>query len=240
MRNADRFYKKFNANSFLDPEYELVALHPEHFIPGGSPLTVYDATTSTYKNYVAASDQCLRESHDPSSPRFPTFRHHSPSRDYPKNLNVFLVIINAEIKFRRYFEMIRLQPAPTPLPNDVLSLMRRTMELVDLIYWKPTPTKGSSGEAIVADEITNSRRNRERFARPDPAKGIERGTSEEQQEEEEDRPRKATTSSRRKRLRWLADVDLETRRAYGTAIMGGHGGFLRLSSSWTMHTPVLA
>jgi hypothetical protein len=118
------------------------------------------------------------------------------------------------------------------------------MELVDLIYWKPAPTKGSSEEAIVADEITNRRTNRERFARPDPAKGIERGSSEEQEEEEEeeevDRPRTATTSSRRKRLRWLADVDLETRRAYGTAIMGGHGGFLRLSSSWTMHTPVLA
>ena len=104
----------------------------------------------------------------------------------------------------------------------------------------PVPTKGSLGETILANEITNRRRNREKFARPDPAKGIERGSSEEQEEEEEeDRPRTATMSSRRKRLRWLADVDLETRKAYGTATMGG-GGFLRFSSSWTMHTPILA
>ena len=30
-------------------------------------------------------------------------------------------------------------------------------------------------------------------------------------------------SSRRSRLRWLADVDLETRIAYGRALMSGHG-----------------
>jgi hypothetical protein len=30
----------------------------------------------------------------------------------------------------------------TPLPDDVLDFMHLTVELVDLLYWKPVPTKG--------------------------------------------------------------------------------------------------
>jgi len=59
----------FTAPCFANPQYELVALHPEHFLPNGFPLTVYDHETGTYKNYVAARDRCLRETADPSSQR---------------------------------------------------------------------------------------------------------------------------------------------------------------------------
>ena len=96
-------------------------------------LTVYDTSTATYKHYVTATDRCLRESPDPSSPRLPPFHHASEDRSQPERLNVFLVIINAEIKFRRYFEMIQLYPPTTPLPTYVIDLMRLTMELVELL-----------------------------------------------------------------------------------------------------------
>jgi len=189
-------------------------------------------TTSTYKNYLPARDQCLRESFEPNSPRLPTFRHNSECRDYARRLNIFLVIINAEIKFRRYFEMVRLNPPVTPLPDDVLSLMSRTMELVHLIYWKPVPTKNSPGEMIAASVMASSRRNHGRVARPDPARSIEMGSNEEREmKEDEDTQSPLTTSSRRRRRQWLADMDLETRRAYGRAIMSGHGLLLLVSSS---------
>jgi hypothetical protein len=46
---------------------------------------------------------------------------------------VFLVVLNAEIKFRRYRRM-RTMPK---LPEDVEKLMDETIKLVDLIYWTP-------------------------------------------------------------------------------------------------------
>ena len=49
------------------------------------------------------------------------------------NLNPFLVILNAEIKFRRYLRQQR--PPPLPLPTNVMTLIHLTIELVKLIYW---------------------------------------------------------------------------------------------------------
>jgi len=41
--------------------------------------------------------------------------------------------------FRQYFA---LDPPVTPLPKDVLTLMNSTMELVDLLYWRPVKSRG--------------------------------------------------------------------------------------------------
>ncbi len=183
-------------------------------------LTVYDPITASYKHYVAATDRCLRESSDPSSPRLPPFHHVSEDRDPVCRLNVFLVVINAEIKFRRYFEM---EPPTTPLPADVINLMRRTMGLVDLLYWKPVPKKGSRGEEVMAKRLAGRRKNPQRAARSDPKTAIERESSEESMIQEPTASGSHAVLSRRSRLRWLADVDLETRMAYGRALMSGHG-----------------
>ena len=91
-------------------------------------------------------------------------------------LNVFLVIINAEIKFRHYFEMV--QPT-TPLPPDVIILMHRTMKLIDLLYWQPAPKEGSRGAMVVAKRLASRRKNPPHAGRPDPAKTVEVGSGEE-------------------------------------------------------------
>jgi hypothetical protein len=94
-----------------------VALHPEHFLPGGIALAIiYDPITKTYKNYVVAMDQCLRELPGPNSSRFPAFRHAFEYRDHcARHLDIFLVILDAEIKYRRYCEMVAPNPPVTPL-----------------------------------------------------------------------------------------------------------------------------
>ena len=114
-------------------------------------LTVHDPATGNHKNYVPAMDRCLRESVDPDSPRLPPFRHETEDRIRDSHLNVFLVALNAEIKFSQYFEMIDSHPPKTPLPDWVLTLMRRTVELVELIYWEPVAIKGSRGEKILLE-----------------------------------------------------------------------------------------
>ena len=173
-------------------------------------LTVYDPTNTTYKHYVAAADRCLRESPDPSSPRLPPFRHVSDDRRPVLRLNDFLAVINAEIKIRRYFEMA--QPT-TPLPADVINLMRRTMTLVDLLYWVPVPKKGSPGEAVIAERLASYQNN---TTTPDPTSAINQETP---------IPSVSRWTSCRSQIRWLKNVDLETRKAYGSALMSGHGIF---------------
>ena len=185
-------------------------------------LTVYDPTTGNHKNYVPATDRCLRESVDPDSPRLPPFHHETEDRIRDSHLNVFLVALNAEIKFRQYFEMIDSHPPKTPLPDWVLTLMHRTVELVELIYWEPVAIKGSPGEKILL----------ERAARRAKTKRVERGGGEdievamEEDEDTQDPAPVRAASSSSSEFSWPAHMDLEARIAYGRSIMCGHGATL--------------
>jgi hypothetical protein len=126
-----------------------------------------------------------------------------------------------------------------PLPDDVTNLMHRTADLIDLLYWTPVPTKGSKGEAIAARIQASRRRNSGRAARADPAElesreevGME-GTQDDnvqtfgspQSYEVKTPPGVWTPEGRRRELQWLASADLEARKAYGRALMSGHGVF---------------
>jgi hypothetical protein len=198
------------AECFLNPQYELVAVYPEHFLPDGCPLVVSNPETKDCKTYVVARDRCLRESVDPSSPRFPPFYPGTESRGRFQQPNVFLVTLNAERVFHHYFEKINVTPPPPPLPDHVLSLMHRTISLVRLLYWEPVPT---NSKAIERSSDSN-----------------ESGVGE---EEDPQRPLESDASvpSRcRKKFCWPAGMDLEARMAYGRALMSGHGmlSFLRI------------
>jgi len=59
-------------------------------------------------------------------------------RGFP--LNPLLVILNAESKFRRH---LREVPAPPTLPGDVMELMSKTLQLLELIYWDPIARLGT-------------------------------------------------------------------------------------------------
>jgi hypothetical protein len=80
--------------------------------------------------------------------------------------------------------MISQNPPTTPLPDDAIALMHLTVELVDLLYWKPLPKDPQKKKARVSLETRQAkRRRREKFI----------------------------------------NMDLETRKAYGRALMSGHG-----------------
>jgi hypothetical protein len=207
-------FMKFAAQCFTNPQYELVALHPDHFLPKGRPLIVYDSATREHKSYVAATDQCLRETVDPQSPPFPPFYLGEDIRENSLHPNVCLVALNAQIKFRRYLEMVQAQPPPTPLPQLVLSLIDRTIELVQLLYWKPAPKKGSKGEKVLAAVLSSSRKKPPRSSRADQGKTTEGSSKKRGRDTEMDPPGKHQK---------FADMDLEARIAYGMMLMSGHG-----------------
>ena len=193
-------------------------------------LTVYDPATGTHKNYVPATDRCLRESADPNSPCLPPFHHETQDRRKDACLNVFLVALNAGIKFSQYFQGTGSHPPTKPLPDRILTLMRRTIELVELIYWEPVVTKCSGGKKMVSKRSAEGQKNLKRAAMGDHAESIERGPSEETETEMEDEdmqdPITFRVASSRRRQFWPADMDLETRMAHGRALMCGHGALL--------------
>jgi hypothetical protein len=152
------------------------------------------AGTSNPTLYVSAGDRLRESPGEPDSPLLPTFHHSPGSRRELDRLNIFLVILNAEIKFHRYLSMVDQDPSPTPLPADVINLMRRTLELVHLLYWKPVVKKGSKRELKIAELMKDSRRNPPRKTRLDPARTIERGSSEEMEMEDDEETGNPTRS----------------------------------------------
>ncbi|KAF8344504.1 hypothetical protein F5887DRAFT_1075330 [Amanita rubescens] len=213
----------FHHSSFTNPEYELLSLHPEHFLPRGAVLPIYDPATGTCRNYVPSRDRRLRESIEPDSARLPPFRHDFQNREGSYELNIFLVTLNAEIKFRRYLKMIQQQPPATALPDDVLALMRRVVELVDLLYWVPVPTEGSKGYAMQTQRAFMKRKNPERAGRSSQPQYTEITSDEEGGIKSLPTPTEVWKLAKRSRwIDWLAFPDVESRKAYGSALMSGH------------------
>jgi hypothetical protein len=193
-------------------------------------LTIYNLATATHRNYIPAPDRRLRESFQLDSPRLQAFYHPCDGRFEEHRVNVFLVIINAGIKFRRYFQMISTNPPAISLPTDVLTLMNRTNELVELLYWKPIPTKGSRGEMVFARKLAARQRNAEGSERLSREKNIERETADGEdtmmEEDAQNPSHNLATSKRRRKFRWPAGMELKDRIAYADALMSGHGAAL--------------
>ncbi|KAF8799475.1 hypothetical protein BYT27DRAFT_7217715 [Phlegmacium glaucopus] len=208
----------------MDPQFELVALHPEHFLPGGAFLTIFNRDAGTYKTYVPSVDRRLCETPgDVSCPTPPPFS--GPQRNHFSRLNPFFVILNAEIKFRRYYRQAEVECPPIPLPDDILELMKLTTEVVELIYWEPEIRPGTEGELAANARQAARRINEPRGGRPDPASlqesDVEMGGTTGDNED-------GTIQSREQGHRrayafpWPDGADLKTRIELGTALISSH------------------
>ncbi|KAF9557061.1 hypothetical protein CPC08DRAFT_820108 [Agrocybe pediades] len=132
-----RFFN-FQERPFTDAMYELVLLHPHHFLPKkGNALTVFTEHGSNLsgKMYVVSPDGALREDSDNIKPRIPAFSSNR-TREEKDMLNPFLVVINAEIAFRRLREEVL-----STLCEDYKILIALTIELAAKIYFRPLVAK---------------------------------------------------------------------------------------------------
>ena len=125
----------------LDPsvrpaEYEVVVLQPDDFLPDDSLFRLYSRQQGQvieFKHYKMAADRTLREhpGHD-TSQRFPPFRFIGNRNQVGHTMNPYLIILAAEIKFRRY-----LAANGTPLPPIYDTLLRKTIQVAELLYFVP-------------------------------------------------------------------------------------------------------
>lgn len=131
--------------------------------------------------------------------------------------------MNAEHRFRHYFDFVPPSTESTPLPEDVLSLMNRSIELVNLIYWEPTPVPGSNGK-VIHDQSQVGLRNEGRVARPQgplPDIGSRQEIDMEDDDAEEDDADDDDAAPARLRLKWLRVADEKARRAYLSRMIAG-------------------
>ena len=189
-------------------------------------LTFYHRVGDTIrkKYYVVGPDRVLRE--DPGnidSPRLPPFVFDARGND-ALNLNPFLVVLNAEIKFRRYIR----QGRHTHLSPGVQQLMEKTCELVQLIYWHPTEATDEDGRqrriAVDCMDIDSSS-----VSSGDPANMSEFGSL-------DDKGTGGSTARPLKRQR-IALVGPAKRRKYIQHLLSGQGSYVISSSLlWLIHS----
>jgi len=94
-----------------------------------------------------ADDRVLREQpgHN-ASQRFPPFGFIGKRNQVGHTINPYLVILAAEIKFRRY-----LAANGPPLPPLYDSLMRKTIQVAELLYFVPADPESAFHDPIVVD-----------------------------------------------------------------------------------------
>jgi hypothetical protein len=134
-------------------EFQLVVLHPDQLLPYGSTLLRRNSDDS-YTPYKASNDKLLRQvdpasilSSDrpnPTAQPFPPF-HHDTERIPAEALNVYFVLLNAEIKFQRFAKNIGLDK----LHPDMRAIAEQTISIVDLMYSQPVRS-----EACVAAQVS--------------------------------------------------------------------------------------
>ncbi|KAF8799607.1 hypothetical protein BYT27DRAFT_7120175, partial [Phlegmacium glaucopus] len=106
---------------------------PCHYLQKkGSALTVFTehGDDLSGKLYVVSPDGALREYSENNKPRLPPFTSNQ-ARASEDALNPFLVVLNAEIAFRRF------RRRPHPLCAEYTELIDLTIDLMHKIYLKP-------------------------------------------------------------------------------------------------------
>ena len=118
-----------------------MVLHPDQLLPNGSTL-LWRGSDDSYTPYKASSDKLLRQVDaasilssrppDLTALPFPPF-HHATECAAHQALNVYLVLLNSEIKFQRFARNIGLDK----LHPDMRDIVEQTICIVDLMYSEP-------------------------------------------------------------------------------------------------------
>ncbi|KAF6762499.1 hypothetical protein DFP72DRAFT_1164431 [Ephemerocybe angulata] len=163
-----RYTRNFQLDKppFSNAEYEMVMLHPEHFLPVGNGIVMHTKDPSNKdpsnkprtipKLYMIAKDGVLREGKDSTSPRFPAFPFTHP-RAPERRMNPLLLILNAEVAFQHFLRLPQ-EDHLNRLYREYQELIELTLELVVLLFHSPISGKASGDGTNREKRITPERR----------------------------------------------------------------------------------
>jgi hypothetical protein len=111
----------------------MVVLNPQHFLPRGAGFLVHidqGVHHLSHNVYVVAPDGALRAGRQNDDQRLPPFTG-PQARAQADALNPFLVVINADMAFRRF------RRNAYPLCQEFTELIDLTIKLAEKIYFQP-------------------------------------------------------------------------------------------------------
>ena len=111
----------------------MIVLNPQHFLPRGAGFLVHidqGVHHLSHNVYVVAPDGALRAGQQNDDQRLPSFTG-PQARALADSLNLFLVIINADMAFRRF------RRNASPLCQEFTELIDLTIKLAEKIYFQP-------------------------------------------------------------------------------------------------------
>jgi hypothetical protein len=148
----------------------MVVLNPQRFLPRGAGFLVHvdqGVHHLSHKVYVVAPDGALRAGGQNDGLRLPPFTG-PQARKSADALNPFLVVINADMAFRRF------RRNASPLCQEFTELIDLTIKLAEKIYFQPLVDE-------IEEEIERSRsvRNIAIQAAKDAARDVRMGSMDE-------------------------------------------------------------
>ena len=142
---------------FPSTEFQLVVIHPDQLLPHGSTLLWWNLD-NCYTPYKVSSDK-LRQWADPLSilsldhpsvtaPPFLPFLYQT-TWSLPQTLNIYLVLINAEVAFQWFAKNFGLDK----LHLDMRAIVEQTIRIVNLMHSQLL----CSGDCVAIQAAANSK-----------------------------------------------------------------------------------
>jgi hypothetical protein len=131
-------------DAFKGAKYDLILLHPKHFLPNGAPLPIFNQTTNQWVCYTVQDGELK----DSSGNRLAPFEDPAGATR-SQGLNPLFFTINAFLKIESHETKYTSQ-----FPRHTLQIIDLVKKLYDLIYFLPTPQPGTRGRAI--DEVAEA------------------------------------------------------------------------------------
>ncbi|KAJ7655391.1 hypothetical protein B0H17DRAFT_1214102 [Mycena rosella] len=131
--------RPLEAAALAGATYEVILLHPEHFLANGAPLPIFDSTTNQWVCYTVQDGELK----DPSGNRLAPFQDPADPAVRRAALNPLFFTINAYLKIEYHNSRYSSQ-----FPSCTVEIIELIKKLYELIYFLPAPQLGSDGWEI--------------------------------------------------------------------------------------------
>ncbi|KAF7295319.1 hypothetical protein MIND_01071200 [Mycena indigotica] len=130
-----------NSDELLNPELELVVLHPTYFAFGDG-IPYFEESAGGHLIFDRDTQSVLIKTDDGQTFPYRPFRPHSKRLKF-EQLNVFFFVINAHGKFSAHQKSY----GSDGFSQRTRAIIEATKEVYEQLFFRPKPTPGSRGES---------------------------------------------------------------------------------------------
>jgi len=136
----------------IDGKYELIILHPSHFLMGGAPVMIKHPVTQEFTEFFIQDNSGFLHQGSPTGPRLPAFSSRGDiDRKIP--LNSILVNFAAMVRLRRL--VCQNLQWGSGLDREAVHILQAAVALHKLVTWNPG-THPASFEGPIPIQVPDS------------------------------------------------------------------------------------